>query len=136
MKVTLRSTSAHLGYVGANAAGHEQHFSGEADACRPMESLLMSMAACSAIDVELFLAKMRAPAAGLTVEVTAERAEAIPAVFTKVHLRYRIRGEVPATKAAKAVAMSIDQYCSVLQMLKASVEISHDFVVESVKVGE
>ena len=89
----------------------------------------MAMAACSAIDVELFLAKMRAPATGVTVEVEGERADATPAVFTKVHLHYVVEGDVPEKKAAKAVTMSMDQYCSVSTMLKAAVGISHSFEV-------
>ena len=129
MKITLRSNPGHLSYTGTNAAGHTQHFSGTDEACRPMESLLMSMAACSAIDVELFLAKMRTPAAGVTVEVAGERADATPAVFTKVHLHYIISGDVPEKKAAKAVAMSMDQYCSVSTMLRAAVDITHSFEV-------
>ena len=129
MKITLRSTDAPLGYVGVNDRGQTQTFSGGSDACRPMETLLMSMAACSSIDVETFLVKMRAPAQGVEVTVVGERADGVPAVFTKVHLHYRIRGDVPEKKAAKAVAMSMDQYCSVSMMLKASVEITHDFEV-------
>ena len=129
MKITLRSTDAPLGYVGVNDRDQTQTFSGGADACRPMETVLMAMAACSSIDVETLLEKMRAPATGVEVSVEAERAEGVPAVFTKVHLRYRIRGDVPEHKAAKAVRMSMDQYCSVSMMLRASVEITYEVEV-------
>ena len=130
MKVTLHSTDAPLAYTGVNAAGHEQHFSGKADACRPMETLLMCIAACSAIDVETLLEKMRVPAAGVTVTVEGERADAVPAVFTKVHLHYAVRGDVPLEKAEKAAGMSMAKYCSVSAMLKGSVAMTHSVAVE------
>ena len=129
MTITLHSTAAPLGYVGTNDRGQTQTFSGGADACRPMETVLMAMAACSSIDVETFLSKMRAPAEGVEVTAEAERADGVPAVFTKVHLHYRIRGDVPEKKAAKAVAMSMDQYCSVSMMLSSSVAITHSLEV-------
>ena len=135
MKIALRSNPGHLSYTGTNAAGHEQHFSGTDEACRPMETLLMCIASCSAIDVELFLEKMRAPAAGVEVSVEGERADATPAVFTKVHLHYAISGNVPEKKAAKAVAMSMDQYCSVSMMLRGGVEITHSFEVKPAGVA-
>ena len=131
MKIKLASTADELGYVGTNDRGQVQYFSGSKGAVSPMETVLMAAAACSSIDVELFLRKMRAPAASVEVDVEGTRADAVPAVFTKVHLHYKITGDVPENKAAKAVAMSMDQYCSVSIMLKQAVEITHDFVVQS-----
>ena len=130
MKITLRSTSAELGYVGTNERGQTQTFSGSKEAVSPMETVLMAAAACSSIDVELFLRKMRAPAMQVEVEVEGTRVDAVPAVFERIHLHYRIFGDVPESKAAKAVAMSMDQYCSVSIMLKASVAVTHSFSVE------
>ena len=129
MKITLRSTAEDLGYEGINDRGQKTRFSGSKTAVSPMEHVLMAAAACSSIDVELFLRKMRAPADRVEVEVEAERADAVPAVFTKMHLHYRIFGDIKDSKAAKAVAMSMDQYCSVSIMLKSAVEITHSYEV-------
>lgn len=133
MKITLRSTDAELGYEGTNERGQTQLFSGNQEAVSPMETVLMAAAACSSIDVELFLGKMRAPATRVEVDVEGTRKEATPAVFERMHLHYRIFGDVPESKAAKAVAMSMDQYCSVSIMLKASVLITHSFKVEELE---
>ena len=129
MKITLRSTAEDLGYEGTNDRGQTTRFSGSKSDVSPMEHVLMSAAACSSIDVELFLRKMRAPADRVEVDVEAERADAVPAVFTSMHLHYRIYGDVKDSKARKAVAMSMDQYCSVSIMLKASVEVTHSYEV-------
>lgn len=130
MKITLRSTAEDLGYVGVNDRGQVARFSGSKAAVSPMEHVLMAAAACSAIDVELFLRKMRAPAQRVEVDAEAERAEGPPAVFTRMHLHYRIFGhDVKDSKAAKAVALSMDQYCSVSLMLRASVAVTHSYEV-------
>ena len=89
----------------------------------------MAAAACSSIDVELFLEKMRAPAVRVEVEAEAERVDAVPAVFKSIHLHYKLYGDIKESKAAKAVKMSMDQYCSVSIMLKATVAISYSFEV-------
>ena len=91
----------------------------------------MAAAACSSIDVELFLRKMRAPAEAVEVDVEGHRVDAVPAVFDRMHLHYRIYGDVKPAKAAKAVALSMDQYCSVSIMLRASVAITHSHEVVS-----
>lgn len=129
MKITLRSTTDELGYEGTNERGQTTRFSGSKNAVSPMETVLMAAAACSSIDVEIFLQKMRAPADSVVVEVEGTRVDANPAVFEKMHLHYKIYGDVKESKAEKAVLMSMDQYCSVSLMLKAAVEITHSFEV-------
>ena len=135
MKVTLRSTDDDLGYVGVNERGQRQTFSGSQGAVSPMETVLMAAAACSSIDVELFLRKMRAPATAVEVAVEGTRVDAVPAVFERMHLHYKISGDVPHAKAAKAVAMSMEQYCSVSIMLRASVEVTHSFELVDAPLG-
>jgi len=129
MKITLRSTANELGYEGTNERGQTTRFSGSKKDVSPMETVLMAAAACSSIDVEIFLQKMRAPADAVEVEVEGSRVDAVPSVFEKMHLHYKIYGDVKESKAQKAVAMSMEQYCSVSLMLKAAVEITHSFEV-------
>ncbi len=129
MKIILRSTDEELGYEGTNDRGQTTRFSGSQKAVSPMETVLMAAAACSSIDVEIFLKKMRSPANRVEVEVEGNRVDAVPSVFEKMHLHYKIYGDVKESKAEKAVAMSMDQYCSVSLMLKAAVEITYSFEV-------
>lgn len=98
---------------------------------RPMETVLMGLGACSAFDVVSILAKARQRADSVHVELDAERADAVPAVFTRIHLHYVIRGRgVKAATVARAVALSVDKYCSVTAMLRPQVQISHDWHIE------
>ena len=130
MKVTLRSLpGVALGYEGTNDRGQAARFSGDKSDVSPMEHVLMAAAACSSIDVETFLRKMRSPPDAVEVDVDGRRVDAVPAVFDRIHLHYRILGDVKPAKAAKAVAMSMDQYCSVSLMLRAAVAITYSHEV-------
>lgn len=128
MQIKL-SSLGDLMFAGSNERGQQISFSGNKEAVSPMESVLMAAAACSAIDVEILLQKMRQPYTRIEVETEGVRADTIPAVFQTIHLHYKIYGDVKPEKAEKAVAMSLEKYCSVSLMLSASVQISHSVEV-------
>jgi putative redox protein len=102
---------------------------GTGERFRPMEAVLASLAGCSGIDVVKILTQQKEPLEGLTISVEGERADAIPAVFTKIHVRFEIRGDVAENKAQRAVALSVDKYCSVAKMLEPTVSITHEVVL-------
>jgi putative redox protein len=129
MKIVLESTHGDLNFKGTNERGQSIQLSGNKEAVSPMESVLMAAAACSSIDVEMILKKMRQEVESIVVTVDGTRADAVPAVFTKMHLHYIITGKIKEDKASKAVEMSMEQYCSVSLMLAKSVEISHSVEV-------
>ena len=99
MKVILESTYGDLNFKGTNERGQIIQFSGNKEAVGPMESVLMAAAACSAIDVETILKKMRQEVKSVKVEIEGIRAEAVPAVFTKIHMHYIINGDIKQEKA-------------------------------------
>ncbi len=61
------------------------------------------------------------------VEVEGERADAVPAVFEKIHLHFKVSGKsLDEQKVIRAVELSADKYCSASIMLKNSgVQMSH-----------
>jgi len=64
------------------------------------------------------------------VELTAERADEIPRVFTRIHVHFVVTGKGLAEKqVARAVELSAQKYCSASIMLGKVVELSHDFEV-------
>lgn len=124
MKVNLKSNGKELGYVGTNIRGQQIELYGNKEGVGPMESVLMAAAACSAIDIELILKKMKQDYSEIEVEVEAERAtDETPAVFKKIHLHYIVSGNVKKEKLDRAVELSVKSYCSVLKMLEKSVDI-------------
>ena len=97
---------------------------------RPMETVLCGLVGCSGIDVALILEKARQKIDDCEIEVEAKRADAVPAVFTDIHVHYRITGsDLDPKKVSRAVSLSMEKYCSVTKMLEPTVSITHDFEI-------
>ena len=96
----------------------------------PMELLLIGTGGCAAFDVVHILQKGREPITDCTCDVSAERAETEPKVFTKIHLHFTVtgRGLSPA-KVERAIALSAEKYCSASAMMAKVAEVTHGFEV-------
>lgn len=94
---------------------------------RPMEMLLMGMGGCASFDVMSILKKSRQDVTDCVCDVEAERADAIPAVFTKIHLHFVVSGrDLKEAQVKRAVDLSAEKYCSAsIMMGKAGVEVTH-----------
>ena len=106
MKATIDWTGK-ASFKATSGSGHQVQMDGPPDhggddrGPRPMEMLLMGLGGCSSFDVMSILQKSRQDVTACHAELEAERADAIPAVFTK-------------------------KYCSASIMLEqAGVEITH-----------
>ena len=97
----------------------------------PMELVLVALGGCSSVDVVSILKKARQTIHDCHVDVEAERADSVPAVFTKIHLNFVVKGQgVNEAQVERAVQLSADKYCSVALMLgKGDVKITHSFEV-------
>jgi len=97
---------------------------------RPMEMVLLGTGACSAFDVVHILKKGRQPVTDCVVELSSERAETEPKVFTKIHMHFIVTGNnLPENQVKRAVELSAEKYCSATQMLNKVAEITHDYEV-------
>ncbi len=100
---------------------------------RPMEMLLMGMGGCASFDVLSMLKKSRQEVTACVAEVDAERADAVPAVFTKVHLKFVVTGRnLKEAHVKRAVSLSAEKYCSASIMMEAAgVDVSHSYEIVS-----
>jgi putative redox protein len=125
-------------FLGESGSGHAVVMDGPPDSggrnlgVRPMEMLLLGMGGCTAFDVVYILKRARQPVDDCVVELSAERAEAEPKVFTHIHVHFIVSGEGLAEKhVARAVELSAEKYCSASLMLGKTAEISHDYEIIS-----
>lgn len=103
---------------------------GENRGSRPMELLLMGLGGCSSIDVTMMLEKSRQNVIDCKAVIEAERADAVPAVFTSIHVHFIVTGKGLSDKhVERAVKLSAEKYCSASIMLAKAVEITHDFEI-------
>ncbi|MFC6441457.1 OsmC family protein [Bowmanella sp. JS7-9] len=98
----------------------------------PMEAVLAAAASCSSVDVVSILQKARQNVSGVEVKVSAVRADAVPAVFTDIHLHFVVTGiEVNPKQVERAVDLSAEKYCSVSIMLGHAAKVTHSYEVKS-----
>ena len=124
-------------FVAESGSGHAVVLDGPPDGggrnigLRPMEMVLLGVGGCSAYDVVSILEKSRQKVSECRVELGAERADAIPAVFTRIHLHFVVSGQdLNPKQVGRAVKLSAEKYCSASIMLAtAGVEVTHDFEI-------
>jgi putative redox protein len=128
-KGNLRFTASNEKGLTVNFDAPKEH-GGEETALSPMENVLASLAACSSFHVVIILKKKRLTVTGYNVEATAERSDEPPRVFTKIHLKYTIKGQnIPPEAVESAIKLSEEKYCSVGGMLRKAVPITSSFEI-------
>ncbi len=124
-------------FIGSTATGFSLSMDGgslngeDRQAPGPMELILQGLAACSMVDVVSIIQKKKLDLASCEVDIDAQRAESIPAVFTSINLHFKLKGEKLNDKAvAQAISLSVDKYCSVAKMLRdGGVKISSAYTI-------
>ena len=136
MKATVKWTDGAM-FVGESGSGHAVVMDGSPElggrnlGPRPMEMLLIGTGGCSTYDVMSMLKKSRQNVVDCQVEIEAERADAVPAVFTRINMHFVVTGiGLKDNHVKRAVELSAEKYCSASIMLGAAgVEISHSYEV-------
>jgi|TARA_R100000541_G_scaffold21205_4_gene31095 putative redox protein len=98
----------------------------------PMQLLLAGIGGCSAIDVISILEKQKQELTNLTVEVNADKVKLKEGYseFKKIHLQFKLSGDLDTKKVERALNLSITKYCSVSKALEKGSEISYDYTIE------
>jgi putative redox protein len=95
---------------------------------RPMQMLIAGLGGCSGIDVLSILKKQRQHVQHFETELEAEREEGVdPALFKKIHVHFRLHGDLDAAKVQKAIDLSLGKYCSVAKTLEHTATITASF---------
>ena len=115
-------------FLAEDGEGRKTNLSGEH--LRPMQMLLASLAGCSGVDVVLILEKKRVKLSDFQIEISAERAETYPKVYTDIHLTYSFWGEnIKKKDVEQAIELSENKYCSVSAMLKSTAKITSEYKI-------
>ena len=119
-------------FLGTSESGHQillETKNSKTAPC-PLETILIALGSCSSVDVLSILKKSKQQVSDCTVEVSGTSKDALPKVFSKIHLHFIITGtNIKRQYAERAVTFSTTKYCSVALMLNGKVEISADFLI-------
>jgi len=121
-----------MAFIGEGGSGHavvmdaSTAAGGRGRGPTPVELLLSAIGGCTGMDVISILQKMRTPASALTITIDVDRSSSHPKALRRVHLLYRIDGELPEENARRAIDLSLTKYCSVASSLAEAVELRWD----------
>lgn len=137
MKVTLKRLNSDYHMEAKNESENviemdgSPKIGGQNLGARPMEVLLMSLAGCSSIDVISILKKMKQEVIDYHVEVEADREpDVVPSLFTKIHMKYILKGTLNEEKVKRAIQLSAEKYCSVSKILEPTAEITWSYELQ------
>ena len=137
MKIELKRVNNEVHFEGSSDSSSVKvqidgspEIGGHGLGSRPMELVLIALASCSSLDLVTILKKQKQVINGFSVSVDGQRREAIPHVFTKIHMVFSLSGEIELGKAERAAELAVKKYCSVHDMLAAGgVDISYEIKI-------
>ena len=92
---------------------------------RPVDGLVGSLAACTAVGVVDILAKRRTPVESLAIDAEGARYAGVPGRLTAVELVYRLRGAgIERVHAERAIELAVEKYCSVRSSLDPAIPVT------------
>jgi len=94
---------------------------------RPKALMLTSLAGCTGMDIVSLLKKMRAEVENFKIEVSGELTEEHPKYYHKVNMTFKFYGkDFKKDKIEKAIKLSEERYCGVLEMFRQFADVSFD----------
>jgi putative redox protein len=124
-------------FIGTPPSGHAQVMDSKGDrkaAPSPLEMLLVSVAACTAMDVQSILEKKRQDVTDYRVEIQGTRVDDHPRKFVAFHINHIVHGRNVSEKAvADAVELSDTKYCSVAATVRPTATITTSYEIVEIQ---
>jgi putative redox protein len=130
IKTTELTFSGGMHFEAETGSGRRYAYDDDAEGgLGPLESVLSSLAACSAMDVISIALKKRQGVEHYVIHARAEQRDEYPMIFTRVDLVHEVVGTVVDTDAIKrCIELSATKYCPVSAMLASgATEIRHAY---------
>jgi len=94
----------------------------------PLELVLQALGGCTTMDIVSILQKMRRTITSLTIDISADRRDEYPRIFTQIHLLYKlVSPDITENELVRAIKLSEEKYCSVSGMLRPTVKITTSY---------
>jgi putative redox protein len=91
----------------------------------PKRLMLVSLAACTGIDIVSILGKKRVSFSDFSIDVEAVLGDEYPKKYVEVTVHYNIKlAEEDKTKMERAVELSSEKYCGVMAMFKSFAKVN------------
>ena len=124
MKVTV----THKEAMKFEAKTQKSSFIIDCPTISPVEYFLAGLITCSATDVVLLPKNQGHSVSDLVVDGDVVRAEDHPRKFVQLHLTYSFNSDGDDTQAARWVMASVETYCSTINTVRDTTEISYTII--------
>ncbi len=94
---------------------------------RPMELILTALGSCSSFDLIHILKKQKLELENCQVKVKGKRSDEVPSLFEEIHIHYLLQGDIAENKIKRALALSVEKYCSVAHILQPTANITYSY---------
>jgi len=120
MKFESTNPSGHNLFIDA---GEEN--GGKSEGYRPKALMLSALAGCSGLDVASLIKKMKLDVDTFKIDTEADLTEEHPKYYNKVAMHFHFYGnDLNEKKLQKAVDLSIEKYCGVMEMFRQFAELT------------
>lgn len=97
---------------------------GDSSGMRPKALMLSSLAGCSGLDVASLIKKMKLEVSDFSIETIANLTDEHPRYYDHVVIEYHFYGaDLNEEKLQRAVDLSIEKYCGVMEMFRRFAEL-------------
>jgi len=130
MTAQLRWLGPNMQLEGTTASGQIVKLDSTSDKAAaigpsPLELVLQALGGCTTMDIVSILQKMRRTITSLTLDISADRRDEYPRIFTQIRLLYKlVSPDTTENELARAIKLSEEKYCSVSGMLRPTVKIT------------
>lgn len=121
----MKITVSHQNEMKFEAKTEKSSFIIDCPTISPIEYFLSGIITCSATDVILIPKNQGKTVTNLVVDGEVVRAEDHPRKFVKLHLTYNFNSDGDDTQAARWVMASVETYCSTINTIRDTTEISY-----------
>ena len=95
----------------------------------PMELFLISIAACTGMDVVSIMKKKRANMTNFQVNISGDRADDHPKRYTHIRIEFVLSGKgIKPQDMERSIELSVSKYCGAIASLNATVEHSYRII--------
>jgi putative redox protein len=117
-------------FESTNPSGHNlfidagEENGGKGEGYRPKALMLSGLAGCSGLDVAALIKKMKLNVDEFNIEIEANLTEEHPKYYDKVDMLFHFYGDdLNEKKLQRAVDLSIEKYCGVMEMFRQFSEL-------------
>ena len=100
----------------------------------PMELVLMGVAGCSSIGIVRILKQQKTYFNNLEIIVDGKTKNIHPKIFTEIHAKVYVHGDVDSKKICRAVDLTFKKYCSVSLTFSGSIKMFYYVFVNNKQI--